>query len=438
LNVQKPFYVAVIGAGPAGLFGARELANQGARVAIFNRDIKPGGLAEYGIYLEKHSMKEGLRKQFRQGLDLANIDYYGNVSIGTNGDLTLNDIRAMGFDAVLVTVGAQGTKSLGLPGEELEGVYHAKDVVYFYNKLPPFSRKNFRFGKRCAVIGAGNVMVDIARFLINFANAEEVTAVVRRGPAEVNFTREEMGHLIPYLDMDEFEKEMERVRPALEAIQQDPEIGRQKILDALSKADTKVHNAKFRFDFLASPTAMHGENGLLTKLEVEENILTEKNGRTSAKGTGNKRMLDVDTVIFAIGDKVDDAFGLPVEWNEFVKKENPNFPVGGLSYESTEEGVFVGGWSRKASDGLVGYARKDGINAAKAVLQYLETKQPAGLSPEAVAEKMKGLGKPVIGKDDIKRLEAVEAEEAKKRGLEEFKFASNEEMLQAMGLIETV
>jgi ferredoxin--NADP+ reductase len=97
----------------------------------------------------------------------------------------------------------------------------------------------------------------------------------------------------------------------------------------------------------------------------------------------------------------------------------------------------VGGWSRKASDGLVGYARKDGINAAKAVLQYLETKQPAGASPEAVAGKMKDLGKPVIGKDDIKRLEAAEAEEAKKRGLEEFKFSSNEEMLQAMSLVET-
>lgn len=435
--MEKQFYVAVIGAGPAGLFGARELANQGARVAIFNRDIKPGGLAEYGIYVEKHTMKEGLRKQFRQGLDLANIDYYGNVSIGTNGDLTLDEVRAMGFDAVLVSAGAQGTKSLGLPGEELEGVYHAKDVVYFYNKLPPFSQRKFRFGKRCAIIGAGNVMVDIARFLITFVNAEEITAVVRRGPAEVNFTKDEMRHLISYLDMEEFEQEMERVRPALEAIHQDPEIGRRKIMDALAKADPKIHNAKFRFDFLASPTAMHGENGLLTKMEVEENILTEKNGRTSAKGAGVKRMLDVDTVIFAIGDKVDDAFGLPVEWNEFVKNENPRFPVNNLSYESTEEGVFVGGWSRKASDGLVGYARKDGINAAKAVLQYLGTKEPAGASPEAVAEKMKGLGKPVIGKDDIKRLEAAEAEEAKKRGLEEFKFASNEEMLQAMGLIET-
>lgn len=436
--MENKYFVAVIGAGPAGLFAARELANMGAHVALFNRDIKAGGLAEYGIYLVKHTMKEGLRKQFRQALDLPNIDYYGNITVGKQADLTLDEIRSLGFDAVLVAAGAQGTKSLGLPGEELEGVYHAKDLVYSYNKLPPFSQRKFVLGKRCAIIGAGNVMVDIARYLINFQKAEEVISVVRRGPAEVNFTKEEMKHLISYLDMTEFDKEMERVKPALQAINQDPELGRRKILDALAKADPKTENAKFYFDFLASPTAMYGENRSLTKLEVEDNILVEKNGQTSAKGTGNKRIIDVDTVIFAIGDKVDESFGLPTEWNEFVKNKEPRFPIDGLSFESTIEDVFVGGWSRKASEGLVGYARKDGISAAKAVWQYLQTKQPGNANIEIVATKMKSLNKPVITKEDIKRLEAVEAEEAKKRGLEEFKFASNEEMLQAMRLKETV
>ncbi|MEK6751893.1 MAG: hypothetical protein AABZ00_06480, partial [Chloroflexota bacterium] len=143
------------------------------------------------------------------------------------------------------------------------------------------------------------------------------------------------------------------------------------------------------------------------------------------------------TVIFAIGDKVDESFGLPTQWNEFVKNQEPRFPVEGVSYESSVEGVFVGGWSRKASEGLVGYARRDGTNAGKAVFQYLQTKQFGNANAEAVAEKVKSLPKPIVLKDDIKRLEAVEAEEAKKRGVEEYKFASNEEMLQAMGLMET-
>ena len=104
---EKSYSVAVIGAGPAGLFGARELANQGVRVALFNRDIKPGGLAEYGIYPEKHMMKEGLRKQFRGAIDNANLEYYGNIVIGDNGDITIDELRELGFDAVLVSAGAQ-------------------------------------------------------------------------------------------------------------------------------------------------------------------------------------------------------------------------------------------------------------------------------------------------------------------------------------------
>ena len=112
-------------------------------MVLLNRDIKPGGLAEYGIYHDKHKMKEGLRKQFRQILDDPNIEYYGNVTVGRKGDLSLGELRAMGFQAILVTVGAQGTKWLGLPGEDLTGVYHAKDIVYHYNQLPPFSTEKF-------------------------------------------------------------------------------------------------------------------------------------------------------------------------------------------------------------------------------------------------------------------------------------------------------
>jgi ferredoxin--NADP+ reductase len=440
--VTNQYLVAVVGAGPAGLFGARELANQGAHVVLFNRDIKPGGLAEYGIYPTKYTMKAGLRKQFRQVLENPDIDYYGNISIGAQGDLSLDNLRGLGFHAILVTAGAQGAKWLGLPGENLEGVYQAKDVVYFYNKLPPNSQQRYRFGARCAIVGAGNVMVDIARYLIRQERVDEVIAVVRRGPAEVKFDKKEMEYVIANLDQDALDREIARVRPIMEAVEQDPEAARASILEALPKAYEKVSNTRFRFEFLSSPVQMLGEDGLLTQLEVEDTTLVLKeDGDTKARSTGNKRLLDVETVIFAIGDKVDETFGLPVEWNEFVKNEYPLYPVSGNSYEAFDpqagkpiEGVFVGGWSRKASDGLVGYARKDGINAARAVWEYLQTRQPDAATLETVTAKIRGLHKPAVTKADIERLEAVEAEEARKRGLEEFKFASNEEMLRAMGL----
>jgi ferredoxin--NADP+ reductase len=435
--VNNQFLVAVIGAGPAGLFGARELANLGARVILFNRDLKPGGLAEYGIYPNKHTMKEGLRKQFRSVIDNPNIDYYGNVTVGAQGDLSLDDLRGLGFDAILVTAGAQGTKWLGLPGEELEGVYHAKDVVYAYNKLPPYAQKQFRFGRRCAIVGAGNVMMDIAHYLIREKKVEEVISIVRRGPAEVKFDKKEMEHIIANLDLDALDEELARSTPIMQAVDQDPAAARASILESLPKAEEKTSETKFRFEFLASPIQMFGENGLLTQLEIEDNILILQDGETKARGTGNKRCIDVETIIFAIGDKVDVSFGLPVERNEFVKSREPNFPVDDVSYETTTEGIFVGGWSRQASSGLVGYARKDGTHAAKSVWQYLQTKSPNRTGADAITARLLALSKPVINKDDIKRLEAAEAAEAQKRGLLEFKFASNEEMLAAIGLIET-
>ncbi len=442
--MSEKYLVAVVGAGPAGMFGARELAGLGARVVIFNRDIKPGGLAEYGIYPDKHTMKEGLRRQFRHVLELPNITYYGNVTIGQRGDLSLDDLRAMGFQAILVTVGAQGTKWLGLPGEDLDGVYHAKDVVYYYNKLPPFSQKEFHFGKRCAIVGAGNVMVDIARYLIREVKVDEVVTLVRRGPAEVKFSRKEMAHIIANLDLKALDEEIARVASNMREIGQDPEAAKALILESLPKADPKVSETRFRFEFLTSPVRMIGDEvGRLKQVEVEDNrLILREDGTTKPKGTGHKRLLDVETIIFAIGDKVDETFGLPVQWNEFVKNPEPRFPVDGNSYEvydpevgSVIPDVFVAGWARKASSGLVGVARKDGTNGARALWQYLQTLSPTDSDLSAVEKRLRALGKPVVTKEHIKRLEEVERAEAEKRGLEEFKFASNEEMLQAIGLL---
>ncbi len=442
-GLQNNYLVAVIGAGPAGIYAAKQLASQGVYVVLINRDIKPGGLAEYGIYHSKHKMKEGLRKQFRRLLEDPSIEYYGNLVVGQNGDLTLKELDALGFQAVLVTVGAQGTKWLGLSGEDLMGVYHAKDIVYHYNKLPPFSQKRFAIGKHVALIGVGNVMLDIARWLIRDVKVEQVTAVARRGPAEVKFTRKEMESIARNLDLEALDDEIDRVAPLMEDIGQDVGATRDFILSALEKAQEPVSDSRFYFDFLASPSRIiGGERGEVRGLEVEDTALVPKNGDTKAKRLGTKRTLSVDTVIFCIGDRVDEDFGLPVRWNEFVKSPKPLYPVQGNSYEAYDpetdkpvERVFVAGWSREASSGLVGVARKDGENGAQAVLQYLETQPPEENVPQVLAEfrlRVMKLAKKAVTKDEWQRLEVQEQVEAEKRGLEEFKFASNEEMLEVI------
>lgn len=435
--------VAVIGAGPAGLYASRYLANEGTHVVLFNRDIKPGGLAEYGIYPSKHKMKEGLRKQFRQIVGIPEIEYYGNLIVGKQGDISLDDLKFLGFQALLVTVGAQGTKWLGLPGEDHSGVYHAKDIVYHYNKLPPYSSQEFKVGKRVALIGVGNVMLDVARWVIRELKVDEVTAVARRGPAEVKFTKKEMESVARNLELTDLDAEIERVAPVMKAVGQDVEAAKAFILSALNKADEPVSDTRFCLEFLSSPSRIVGDElGAVCGLEVEDTTLVPFDGDTKAKRLGTKRVIPVDTVIFCIGDRVDDTFGLPVKWNEFVKNNEPRYPINGLSYEAYDlenkqpvEGVFVAGWSREASSGLVGVARKDGENGAQAVLEYLNT-LPEIENKDEVLERLhrrlKLIDKHIVTKEDWQRLEQIEKIEAERRGLEEFKFASNEEMLMAI------
>lgn len=436
--MKESYYVAVVGAGPAGLFAARELARAGAQVVVFNRDIKPGGLAEYGIYPDKYAMKQGLRTQFEQILDTPGITYCGNIVIGQAGDLTLEDLRECGFQAILVTVGAQGTKWLGIPGEELSGVYHAKDLVYSYNQLPPFSQRKFRFGEKVIVVGAGNVMLDIARYLMLHAKVQEVIVVARRGPLEVKFDKKELEKTIGYLDLRLLDESLAYVTDRMHAIGQDPQTAKDNILQALPKATPAVNRAYFRFEFMGSPAAIMGDgNNHVTGLEIEETMLVLNNGEVRAKGTGKKRIVQGNAVIFAIGDKVDENFGLPTHGSEFAKNPTPRYPIDELSYEAFNPttsqvipDIFVAGWSRQASTGLVGYARKDGTNGAKAVIQYMQSLGTKMVDPSLLQNKLHTLSKPIVSRSDVRKLAEIEAEEAKKRNMEHFKYSTNEEMLE--------
>ena len=439
--------VAVIGAGAAGLYAARKLAEAGVHTVVFNRDIKPGGLAEYGIYHSKHKMKLGLRNQFRRIMDTPNLTYYGNVTVGKAGDLSLDDLRGMGFQVVLVAVGAQGTKWLGLPGEDLTGVYHAKDLVYHYNLLPPFSQQKYPIGQRVVLVGVGNVMLDIAHYAIRDLKVGQVTAIARRGPADVKFTKKEMANMGANLDVEALKAEIERTRPILEAVGQDANAAQDFILSALPKAKEPVSDTLFRLEFLAAPVGIVGDkNGRVTGVEVEETTLVLRDdGRTSAKGLGVNRVLPADTVVFCIGDKVDAALGLPLDkWQEFCKAPQPRYPINEVSFEAYDPqreeiipDVFLVGWAREASTGLVGKARKDGQCGAAAAIQYLDTlPEVRGIETmfAQVEAHLTALGKPVVTTALWRKLDAAEQAEAERQGVAYYKFPHNAAMLEVMGL----
>jgi len=437
--------VAVIGAGPAGLFATRYLSNNGVRVALFNRDIKPGGLAEYGIYLDKIKMKAGLRKQFSQILSSPALDYFGNVKVSSGGSLLLSDLTAMGFQSIVIATGAQGTKWLRLPGEHLPGVYHAKDLVFHYNLLPPYSVHRYLIGPKVILVGAGNVMMDIAHYLIHEKKVEEVTVVMRRGPGEIKFTRKELENVAANIDMVSLEAEFTRVGPILKAVGQDIEAARQLFLDGLPNAVESVSATKVHFQFLVSPVSILGDwTRGVSALKVEDNTLIAVNGNIKPRGLGTTRHIEANSVIFAIGDTVDKDFSLPIFGDAYSVNPHPAFPIDGISYEAFDpdadapiKAVFLAGWARQASTGLVGVARKDGENAAKAVLQYLDT-----LSPLPHLEKkynnftswLKTNFQQIVTKEDLLKLQAAEQEEIQARGVEDFKYSTNEDMLRIMGL----
>ena len=435
--------VTVIGAGPAGLFATKELASQGVHVALINRDIKPGGLAEYGIYPTKMKMKNGLRAQFRQILALPGVEYFGNVTIGQHGVITLDDLRGFGFSAILVTCGAQGTKWLGLPGEDLRGVYHAKDLVYHYNSLPPFSQQDIHIGKRVAVIGAGNVMMDITRWLIFEKHVDEVLVVVRRGPAEVKFDRKEVEEVAGYIDMAAYDTELARVTPQMKAIGQVPEEARRIMDDAVAKAEPGDLTGRIRMRFLASPAAIHpSATGGVDGLEVEVNTLLLDGDVVKARGTGERQTLDVDTVVFAIGDQVDSSLGLPVIGGEFIKADAPRYPQDGSSYEAYDpqsksiiSDVFLAGWARRASTGLVGVARKDGTNGAAAIMAYLASSPMQPTDWDGFRQRIGSQPMPVVTQVELARIDSAEQDEAVRLGVEDYKFATNEALLRAAGLV---
>jgi ferredoxin--NADP+ reductase len=431
--------VAVIGAGPAGLFAARALAAAGARVVLLNRDIKPGGLAEYGIFLNKYKMKGGLRRQFHKILTDPLITYLGHVTISNHGDLTVHDLTNLGFDALVYAIGAQGTKYLGVEGERLPGVYHAKDLVYHYNRLPPFSERPFPMGRRVAIVGVGNVMVDIANYCAHFADCDEILAVARRGPFEKAYDDREFEDVEDAFDHALHRGEIERIRPRLLAAGQNPD----ELLAALAARlePSPRARARLRFRFLASPKRVVAEGGRVVGLEVEENRLERKGDRIAAVGTGEISVIPADTVVFAVGDRVDEDAGLPYRDGLYltVPGEDPAaaYQVLDPAAGKAQPGVFVVGWARRASDGVVGRARLDAETGIRHVAGYLADlpKRPRAEAEQAVESLRRTLaerGGAVVDYAAVQRLEAAEKARAATDKVEEFKFGSDREMLDAI------
>lgn len=434
--------IIVAGAGPAGMAVASTLAKAGHEVIILNRDIKFGGLAEYGIFPAKLKLRAGLKKQYWDLLNRPNVHYFGNVSIGKGKDLTVEEVRALGASAVVFSIGAQGTKAIGVEGDTAQGVFHAKDVVYHFNRLPGFGDRPFDVGNNVAVIGAGDVMVDIAHWLVRYKKVERVTAIVRRGPVERKYNPKEIRAVCANMDVEGIKKEFERIKDRMAAVGQDADRVLKSLTNEFTKCEPKVSETKMGFKFLASPKRILVDaHNRVCGLEMEENKLEPKGNDTVAVGLRQFYEFPCDSVVFAVGDKVDETVGLPHKGGVYITNPNKtgNDPDDAIFQAYDEgtgnvlDGIFLAGWARKASEGLVGVAKRDGDWCAEVVRRYLANKE-VGSQAKVVLDKLHELLKdrkshPV----DVKGLRALEAAEKTHAGgtdwIGEFKFAATQEML---------
>ncbi len=442
MNNQRHL-ILVVGAGPAGMSVVNIMSKQGHEVVLLNRDVKFGGLAEYGIFPTKHKLRGGLRKGYWEVLARPNVHYLGNVTVGNGKHLTVADLRALEPSALVFSTGAQGTKTIGVEGDSAQGVYHAKDCVYHYNLLPDFSVRPFEMGKRVAVIGIGDVMVDIAHWLARRRTVEEVHVVVRRGPFERKYNPKEIRAVCSYIDAAALQKEIDRVASRLAAVGQSPDKVLADMRSEFVKCEPAEGPMKMHFHFLSSPKrVLTDTQNRVVGVEMEDTKLEPKGQDTAAVGLKTYYPLACDSVVFAVGDRVDESVGLPYKNGTFITSphKTANDPDDSLfqAFDETAgevvEGVFLCGWARKASEGLVGVAKRDGEWCSEVVVRYLENRPP--LDEAEITKKIERLKTLVVGRQpdvvrtpELMALGEMERLEGQRRDIEEFKFPTNEEML---------
>jgi ferredoxin/flavodoxin---NADP+ reductase len=274
-----------------------------------------------------------------------------------------------------------------------------------------------------------------------------VTAIVRRGPVERKYNPKEIRAVCANMDLEGIKKEFDRIKDRMAAVGQKADEVLKGLMDEFMKCEPKVSETKMGFKFLASPKRILVDaNNCVRGLEMEDNRLDPKGEDTVAVGLKQYYEFPCDAVVFAVGDKVDETVGLPYKGGLFVTNPNKtgNDPDDALfqAYDEAAgkvvEGVFLAGWARKASEGLVGVAKRDGDWCAEVVERYLATKS-MGDQAKVLLDKLHHILKSRKSRPvDVKGLRKLEAAEKAHTGesdcIGEFKYASNRDMI---GLIET-
>jgi ferredoxin--NADP+ reductase len=441
--------VAVVGAGPAGLYVAEALLRQSVatvRVDVFDRLPTPFGLLRYGVAPDHLKMKS-LALTLQAILDHERVRFLGHVQIGV--DLEVAELRDL-YDAVVYTFGAPSDHELSVPGEGLRGSSSASAFVGWYNGHPDVASDEFDLStvSSAVVVGAGNVALDVTRILVkdvtDLAATDIPLAVIerlrasaitdvhvlsRRGPAQVKFTHKELAELGQLSGVDlvvdpealVLEEEDASFLAGSPAAARNVERLRLWAERPLTGAPRRVH-----LHFWSRPVEILGNNVVEAVSVCRRSRAADPPGSVTPTSEG-AQLIPAQLLVRSIGYR-----GLPLPGVPFdaTSRTLPH-RAGRVQREgATSLGEYVAGWIGRGSTGVVGTNRADAESVVDQLMLDLPHLPRRADAPDVVALLRAG-GVPYVDSDGWSRIDRAERDLGARHGRERIKLSSLPELLEA-------
>ncbi|PTW91153.1 ferredoxin--NADP+ reductase [Microbacteriaceae bacterium MWH-Ta3] len=439
--------LAIVGAGPAGIYAADILQKQDrpfeVSIDLFDRLPAPYGLVRYGVAPD-HPRIKGIINALRDVLDSGVVRVFGNVNFGT--DITLADLKQH-YNAVIFSTGAIADAPLDIPGIDLEGSYGAADFVSWYDGHPDVPRDWPLNAREVAVMGNGNVALDVARMLAKHADdlltteipdnvyaglkASPVTDVHvfgRRGPMQVKFSPLELRELGEMRDVDMIihDEDFDYDEASRAAITSNKQVF---VIDKIFSQwkEREVGNASRRvhLHFYSKPVEIVGENGAVSAFRFER---TEADGEGGVRGTGEIREIPIQAFYRAVG-----YFGCPLDGIPFDERHGviPNHEGQVLSDDgSVLSGVYATGWIKRGPVGLIGHTKSDAMETVSHLVKdQASWWAPAHPEEHSVVELLTDRGVAFTNLEGWHKLDDHEKALGEAAGRERIKVVDRDEMI---------
>ena len=438
--------LAIVGAGPAGIYAAdllikSELRDFEVSIDLFDLLPAPYGLVRYGVAPD-HPRIKGIIRALYEVLDRGDIRFFGNVEYGK--DIKLEDLKRH-YNAVIFATGAIRDAALNIPGIDLDGSYGAADFVNWYDAHPDVARTWPLHAKEIAVIGNGNVALDVARVLAKPADqmlstdiphhvyeglknspVTDVHVFGRRGPAQVKFSPLELREAVHIEGVDTIVYDEDFVYDEGSNAQIDSNNQTRvmvKTLEDLRGGELTGAPRRLHLHFFSQPAEVIGENGKVSGFKVER---TELDGTGNVRPTGEFREFPVQAVYRAVG-----YFGSPLAEVPFDAKAGviPNDGGRILVDGQVSPGLYATGWIKRGPIGLIGHTKSDALETiGNLIADKSSWWQPAQPSEDSIVEFLDGKGVEFVTWADWLRIDHEETRLGALEGRERVKLFDRAEI----------